>query len=485
MHNYYLLLEISPTDDEEIIRQALHKQFRIWNHRINSPNFEKRIEAERRLRLLEEAQTILLDKQKRQEYNLRIFSLSTGEKIKEDEKKDEIIEKTEQVREQEPLNEGEALVQAAESGDVEAMYTLGCRLFEETEHEQNRFDGLQWLIQAANKGHALAMYRLSRCFYQGEMFLPNAQEGERWLRQAAEQNVVEAMAELGERLLHGREIKKNPSEAIQWLTKAAKQGHAEAQKWLEQHESTQPKKEQPEKTKEKVILDLVSESMKSTLNIQHFAIFLALLVGVEIVDYLTFDLTYWIDWGRDMLYRWSPYLAAYLLARQNYWGFLFSILAGIMKIILVSYYFFDLYHDVVPLLRDISLIMISLYGWFFWFRSSYKGKKSLSTKVTILIVVIYLAIGICYFLVKDMATEYRGLLFDGLEMGITLGMFLLIRRSAHGWPVFIAYYIISMILDITNEEDLNVYDIPRIMSDCSMIIVSIYGYFQWKKNAVQ
>ncbi|SFJ93907.1 nicotinamide mononucleotide transporter [Thermoflavimicrobium dichotomicum] len=468
MHNYYLLLEISPTDDEEIIRQALHKQFRIWNHRINSPNFERRIEAERRLRLLEEAQTILLDKQKRQEYNLWIFSLSMGEK------KVESIDKTETYREDEFMNKGDVLIQAAESGDVEAMYALGCRLFEVTEPEQNRLIGLQWLIRAANKGHALAMHRLSRCFYQGEMFLRNAQEGERWLRQAAKQNVVEAMAELGERLLHGREMKKDTYEAIKWLTKAAKKGHAEARKWLELHKNTQPKKEQPEKTRQKVNQDLLSEAMKPTLNIQHFTIFLVLLVGMEIVEYLILKEWVYIRYP----FEWCFYLAAYLLARQIYWGFLFSMLAGVIEI---SYS----YSNEVLFLVDISLIMISLYGCFFWFRSSYKGKKSLSTKVTNLMMLIYLTIGICIILVKDMMTDDLIFLFDGLGIGILLGMFLLIRRSVHGWLVFISYYAILIIWYITDLEDLVVYDIAIIIFWCLMIILSIYGYIQWKKNAVQ
>lgn len=63
--------------DEEI-RRILYGELRKWTQRTNSPSFEKRQEAERMVRLLEQVETTLLDPERRREYDqsLKDYTLS-------------------------------------------------------------------------------------------------------------------------------------------------------------------------------------------------------------------------------------------------------------------------------------------------------------------------------------------------------------------------------------------------------------------------
>lgn len=69
MINYYDLCNLSPSASQEEIKKTLHQLMRLWSHRTNAPQMERRQEAERMVRLLEEAEEILLDEQKRKEYD--------------------------------------------------------------------------------------------------------------------------------------------------------------------------------------------------------------------------------------------------------------------------------------------------------------------------------------------------------------------------------------------------------------------------------
>lgn len=69
MENYYALLEIKPTASTDEIKQAFTSKFRLWTPRTNAPDLERRQEAERKVKVLQEAEVILLDASKRAEYN--------------------------------------------------------------------------------------------------------------------------------------------------------------------------------------------------------------------------------------------------------------------------------------------------------------------------------------------------------------------------------------------------------------------------------
>ncbi len=72
MVNYYDLLGISQNADRATIVQAIKKTRRLWNNRANSPDASIRAEAERHVREVAEAEKILLDQAKREEYNQQL-----------------------------------------------------------------------------------------------------------------------------------------------------------------------------------------------------------------------------------------------------------------------------------------------------------------------------------------------------------------------------------------------------------------------------
>lgn len=69
MDNYYTLLRIESTAPEEEVRNALNREQRLWTNRTNAPDLQRQQTAQRQLRLLDEAESVLLDAIKRREYD--------------------------------------------------------------------------------------------------------------------------------------------------------------------------------------------------------------------------------------------------------------------------------------------------------------------------------------------------------------------------------------------------------------------------------
>ena len=72
MVNYYELLGISKSADNDDIISAIRKVRRLWNNRSNNPDGKIRAEAEQHIREIADAETILLDEVKRREYDDRL-----------------------------------------------------------------------------------------------------------------------------------------------------------------------------------------------------------------------------------------------------------------------------------------------------------------------------------------------------------------------------------------------------------------------------
>lgn len=72
MVNYYELLEIPQNADPVAIRAAVKKTRRLWNNRANNPDATIRAEAERHVKEIAEAEKILLDAAKREEYDRQL-----------------------------------------------------------------------------------------------------------------------------------------------------------------------------------------------------------------------------------------------------------------------------------------------------------------------------------------------------------------------------------------------------------------------------
>lgn len=73
MVNYYDLLGVSQDVDRATIEQAIKKARRLWNNRANNPDASIRAEAEQHVREVAEAERILLNEAKREEYNQQLL----------------------------------------------------------------------------------------------------------------------------------------------------------------------------------------------------------------------------------------------------------------------------------------------------------------------------------------------------------------------------------------------------------------------------
>src|SRR5207245_4227974 len=74
MQNFYKIINAQPTAKDGDIKKALHETLRLWSNRTNAPQIDRRQEAERMVKLLEEAETILLNPAKRAEYDRNLKS---------------------------------------------------------------------------------------------------------------------------------------------------------------------------------------------------------------------------------------------------------------------------------------------------------------------------------------------------------------------------------------------------------------------------
>ncbi len=84
MVNYYKILELSPTAKEDEIKKAINRELRNWSKRTNDARLERRQEAERMVKYLEEAEAILLDSAKRAQYDTELRSAPTEERQVDD-----------------------------------------------------------------------------------------------------------------------------------------------------------------------------------------------------------------------------------------------------------------------------------------------------------------------------------------------------------------------------------------------------------------
>jgi len=70
--NYYKLLEIEQTANDDQIKKAISTQRRTWVKRQQAPNKDKQREAEDRVRQIDEAQKTLLTPERRKQYNQQL-----------------------------------------------------------------------------------------------------------------------------------------------------------------------------------------------------------------------------------------------------------------------------------------------------------------------------------------------------------------------------------------------------------------------------
>lgn len=157
MINYYEICNISPSASQEEIRKTIYQLMRLWSHRTNAPQMERRQEAERMVRLLEEAEEILLDEAKRKEYDeqLRLYTESSAQELESekvsypssyygDHVQNREVTATKEKEEIEEVSATKSVVEMAQeahqlfsSGKIEDALSIAEEL---VEREQNRAD---------------------------------------------------------------------------------------------------------------------------------------------------------------------------------------------------------------------------------------------------------------------------------------------------------------------------------------------------------
>jgi len=70
--NYYQVLEVAPTADDETIKVAIRKQRREWRTRAAHPNAETRALAERMMQYVSDAERVLLNAAKRSDFDRQL-----------------------------------------------------------------------------------------------------------------------------------------------------------------------------------------------------------------------------------------------------------------------------------------------------------------------------------------------------------------------------------------------------------------------------
>jgi curved DNA-binding protein CbpA len=84
MEDYYLLLSLNRSADEDTIRTAVNRELRVWSQRTNAPDIDKRQAAERKIKLLEQAEATLLDGSNRSRYDRDLANQPTHQRTVSD-----------------------------------------------------------------------------------------------------------------------------------------------------------------------------------------------------------------------------------------------------------------------------------------------------------------------------------------------------------------------------------------------------------------
>ena len=100
------------------------------------------------------------------------------------------------------------------------------------QYRNNNRDSIDELRKAAESGDIEAQYELGTRLYYGNKCNVNNVEAVKWFRKAAEQGYTKAQYLLGQSFVLGMGCKKDEKEAIKWFRKAAEQGHIKAREYL-------------------------------------------------------------------------------------------------------------------------------------------------------------------------------------------------------------------------------------------------------------
>ena len=122
----------------------------------------------------------------------------------------------------------------AETGNAEALYTMGFLLEKGEGVGQSFVSAAYKYRQAADKDLAKAQWRLGNLYYTGKGFgAPDYKEARAWYLKAAQQGVAEAQYNLGVIFENGQGVDPDRNAARYWYDLAAAQGYSRARQALE------------------------------------------------------------------------------------------------------------------------------------------------------------------------------------------------------------------------------------------------------------
>ncbi len=121
-----------------------------------------------------------------------------------------------------------AYTEAAERGDAEARYKLGCLYRDGKGVKKDLRLASKWLRKAEEMGFDVKRMGLESCLTAGDSVPHDAAEALRWYRKAAEQGNADAQFHFAYSYENGCGAPKNPVVAARWYRQAAEQGHPSA-----------------------------------------------------------------------------------------------------------------------------------------------------------------------------------------------------------------------------------------------------------------
>ena len=123
----------------------------------------------------------------------------------------------------------EALLLAAEQGDIELQCELGYCYFYGRGVVEDKEEAVKWFRKVAEQGNADAQVNLGQCYRNGWGVAEDKEEAIKWYHKSAEQGNVDAQYNLGNCYFDGEGVPEDKEEAVKWYHKAAEQGDAVAQ----------------------------------------------------------------------------------------------------------------------------------------------------------------------------------------------------------------------------------------------------------------
>ena len=119
---------------------------------------------------------------------------------------------------------------AADKGDIDSIYTLGCMIYDGEGFTKNPMAACGYISLAAIRNNADAQYRFAEMLENGIGVNVDRKEATKWYRNSLKNGDRRAFKKLGYRYLTGDTVNKNESAAYKYFAEAAKDKDPEA--WL-------------------------------------------------------------------------------------------------------------------------------------------------------------------------------------------------------------------------------------------------------------